>query len=134
MKCTSDSGLILPEKVDIPEFLHLTLEGVKSVSLSWIGAAVAFLQGTSRNEFGKKLQDIQLHKMRLFGDLSGAGLNTIFSWTEDPQHLDVAISVASCALFGCLWDILVPGIPQGQLWHFMAILDHPDSLFTLINS
>ena len=104
--CTSDNTLILPEKVDIPGFLHLTLEGVKSVSLSWIGAAVAFLQGTSKTEFGKKLQDIQLHKMRLFGDLSGAGLNAIFSWTEDPQHLDLAVSVASCALFDFLSELL----------------------------
>ena len=95
LKCTSDGGLILPENVDIPEFLHLTLEGVKSVSLPWIAAAVAFLQGTSKTEFGRKLQDIQLHKMRLFGDLSGAGLNTIFSWTEDPQHLDSVASVLS---------------------------------------
>ena len=106
LRCTSDSALILPEKVDIPEFLHLTLEGVKSVSLPWIGAAVAFLQGTSKTELTKKLQDIQLHKMRLFGDLSGAGLNTIFSWTEDPQHLDLAVSVASSALFDFLSELL----------------------------
>ena len=103
LRCTSDSALILPEKVDIPEFLHLTLEGVKNLSLPWIGAAVAFLQGTSKTELTKKLQDIQLHKMRLFGDLSGAGLNTIFSWTEDPQHLDLAVSVA---LFDFLSELL----------------------------
>ena len=106
MKCTSDSASILPKKVDIPEVLHLMLEGVKSVSLPWIGAAVAFLQGTSKTELTKKLQDIQLHKMRLFGDLSGAGLNTIFSWTEGPQHLDLAVSVASSALFDFLSELL----------------------------
>ena len=106
LKCTSDSALIFPEKVDIPEFLHLTLEGVRSVSLSWIGTAVVFLQGKSKTEFGKKLQDIQLHKTKLFDDLSGAGVNKTFSWNERPQHLHLAVSAASCALFEFLSELL----------------------------
>ena len=61
----------------------------------WADAAVAFLQGTSKGEFGRRLQDIQLHKTRLFGDFSDAGLSEIFSWTERPHDLDLAVSTAS---------------------------------------
>ena len=92
--------------MDIPGLLQLTLESLESVSLPWADAAVAFLQGTSKSEFGRRLQDIQLHKTRLFGDLSDAGLSEIFSWTERPQHLDLAVSKASHALSDFLSELL----------------------------
>ena len=106
LKCTSDSTPILSEKVDIPGLLHITLEGVGKIALPWMGAAVAFLQRTSKTQFGRRLQNIQLHKLKLFGDLSGAGLSEIFSWTERPQHLDLAVSTASRALFDFLSELL----------------------------
>ena len=97
-KCATWSVPILPKKVDIPGLLQLTLESLENVLLPWIDAAVAFLQGTSKSEFGRRLQDIHLHKTRLFGDLSVSGLSEMFSWTERPQHLDLAVSTASHAL------------------------------------
>ena len=105
-KCASGSVPILPKKVNIPGLLQLTLESLENVSLPWADAAVAFLQGTSKSEFGRRLQDIQLHKTRLFGDLSDAGLSEIFSWTERPQHLDLAVSKASHALSDFLSELL----------------------------
>ena len=105
-KCASSSVPILPKKVDISGLLQLTLESLESVSLPLLGAAVAFLQGTGKNEFGRRLQDIQLHKTRLFGDLRDAGLSEIFSWTERPQDLDLAVSTASSALLDFLSELL----------------------------
>ena len=105
-KCASSSVPILPKKVDISGLLQLTLESLESVSLPLLGAAVAFLQGTGKNEFGRRLQDIQLHKTRLFGDLRDAGLSEIFSWTEHPQDLDLAVSTASSALLDFLSELL----------------------------
>ena len=106
LKCTSNSTPILAEKVDIPGLLHITLEGVGKIAFPWIDAAVAFLQGTSKTQFGRRLQDIQLHKLKLFGDLSGAELSEIFSWTEHPQDLDLAVSTASSALLDFLSELL----------------------------
>ena len=106
LKCTSNSTPILSVKVDIPGLLHITLEGVGKIALPWMGAAVAFLQSSSKTQFGRRLQDIQLHKLKLFGDLSGAGLSEIFSWTEHPQHLDLAVSTASHALLDFLFELL----------------------------
>ena len=105
-KCATLSVPILPKKVDIPRLLQLTLESLENVSLPWVNAAVAFLQGTSKSEFGRRLQDIHLHKTRLFGDLSVSGLSEMFSWTERPQHLDLAVSIASHALFDLLSELL----------------------------
>ena len=92
--------------MDIPGLLQLTLESLESVSLPWIDAAVAFLQGMSKSEFGRRLHNIHLHKTRLIGNVSGAGLSEIFSWTERPQHLDLAVSTASHALFDFLSELL----------------------------
>ena len=105
-KCASNSALILPEKVDISGLLHVTLEGIGNVSLPWLGAVVAFLQESNNHEFGMKLQDVHLHKMKLLGKLSDAGLSEIILWTERPQHLDLAVSSASYALFDFLSELL----------------------------
>ena len=127
-KCGSGSVPILLEKVDIPELLHITLEGIKNLSLPWIGAAVAFLQGTSKSEFRRRLQDIHLHKMRLFGDLSGAGLSEIFSWTERPQHLDLAVSTASHALFDFLSELLGKAADNGRIKRLLKSLSDIESI------
>ena len=105
-KCASNSIPIQLEKVDIPGLLHTTLEAVGKVSLPWMGAAVAFLQSANKTHFGKRLQDIHLHKLKLFGDLSDVGLSKLFSWTERPQDLDLVISTASRALFDFLSELL----------------------------
>ena len=105
-KCASNSALILPEKVDISGLLHVTLEGIGNVLLPWLGALAAFLQESNNHEFGMRLQDVHLHKMKLLGDLSDAGLSEVFSWTERPQHLDLAVSSASYALFDFLSELL----------------------------
>ena len=104
-KCTSDGASILPEKVDISGLLHITLDSIGNVSLPWIGAVVAFQQ-SNNSEFGRRLKNIHLHKMKLLDDLSGAGLSEVFSWTERPQHLELAVSAASHALFDFLSELL----------------------------
>ena len=127
-KCASKSVPILPEKVDIPGLLHLTIESLENVSLPWVGAAVAFLQGTSKNEFGRRLQDIHLHKMRLFSDLSDAGLSEVFSWTERPQHLDLAVSTASHALFDFLSELLGKAADNERVKRLLKSLSDIESL------
>ena len=128
LKCTSDSALILLEKVDIPGLLHITLEGVGKIALPWVGTAVAFLQGTSKTQFGRKLQDIQLHKLKLFGDLSGAGLSEIFSWTEHPQDLDLVVSTASHALFDFLSELLGKAADNGRVKRPLKSLSDIESI------
>ena len=127
-KCASGSVPILTEKVDIPELLHITLEGIKNLSLPWTGAAVAFLQGMSKIDFWRKLQDIHLHKMRLFGDLSGAGLSEIFSWKERPQHLDLAVSTASHALFDLLSELLGKAADNERIKRLLKSLSDIESI------
>ena len=127
-KCVSKSVPILPEKVDMPGLLHLTLESLENVSLPWVGAAVAFLQGTSKNEFGRRLQDIHLHKMKLFSDLSDAGLSEVFSWTERPQHLDLAVSTASHALFDFLSELLGKAADNGRVKRLLKSLSDIESI------
>ena len=92
--------------MDVSGLLYITLDGIGNVSLPWIGAVIAFLQSASKNQFGRRLQDIQLHKLKLFGDLRDAGLSEIFSWTERSQDLDLAVSTASSALFDFLSELL----------------------------
>ena len=123
-KCASKSVPILPEKVDISGLLHLTIESLEP----WVGAAVAFLQGTSKNEFGRRLQDIHLYKMRLFSDLSDAGLSEVFSWTERPQHLDLAVSTASRALFDFLSELLGKAADNGRVKRLLKSLSNIESL------
>ena len=127
-KCVSKNVPILPEKVDISELLHITLESLENVSLPWVGVAVAFLQGTSKNEFGRRLQDLHLHKMRLFGDLSDAGLSEVFSWTERPQHLDLAVSTASRALFDFLSELLGKAADNGRVKRLLKSLSDIESI------
>ena len=127
-KCVSKSVPILPEKVDISELLHITLESLENISLPWVGAAVAFLQGTSKNEFGRRLQDVHLHKMRLFSDLSDAGLSEVFSWTECPQHLDLAVSTASHALFDFLSELLGKAADNGRVKRLLKSLSDIESI------
>ena len=127
-KCATWSVPILPKKVDIPELLQLTLESLENVLLPWLGAAVAFLQGTSKSEFRRRLQDIHLHKMRLFGDLSGAGLSEMFSWTGRPQHLDLAVSTASHALFDFLSELLGKAADNGRVKRLLKSLSDIESI------
>ena len=127
-KCASVSVPILPEKVDIPGLLHITLESLENVLLLWVDAAVAFLQGTSKSEFRRRLQDIHLHKTRLFGDLSGAGLSEIFSWTGHPQHLDLAVSTASHALFDFLSELLGKAADNERVGRLLKSLSDIESI------
>ena len=127
-KCASGSIPILPEKVDIPGLLQLTLECLENVLLPWVDAAVAFLQGTSKSEFGRRLQDIHLNKTRLFGDLSGAGLSEIFSWTERPQHFDLAVSTASHALFDFLSELLGKATNNGRAKRLLKSISDIESI------
>ena len=127
-KCASGSVPILPEKVDIPGLLQLTLETLENISLPWVGAAVAFLQGTSKNEFGRRLQDIQLHKTRLFGDLSSAGLSEIILWTGRLQHLDLAVSTASHALFDFQSELLGKAADNGRVKRLLKSLSDIESI------
>ena len=126
LKCTSNSTPILP--VNIPELLQLILEGVVNVTVPWTGAVLAFLQGTNDNQFGRKLQDIQLHKAKLFGDLSGAGLSEILLQTEHPQHLDVAISAASYALFDFLSELLGKAVDSEKVETLLKSLSDIESI------
>ena len=107
LRCTLNGVSILPENVDVPGLLHIILEGVASVSVPWIVTAAAFLQDTHNTDVGRKLKDVQLQKKtKLFGDLSCAGLNELFLWNKRPQHLHLAVSEASCALFEFLSELL----------------------------
>ena len=126
LKCTSNSTLILP--VNIPELLQLILEGVVNVTVPWTGAVLAFLQGTNDNQFRRKLQDIQLHKAKLFGDLSGAGLSEIPLQTEHPQHLDMAISAASYALFDFLSELLGKAVDSEKVETLLKSLSDIESI------
>ena len=114
--------------MDIPELLQLTLEGVGKASLPWVDAAVAFLQGMSKSEFGKRLQDIHLHKTRLIGNLSGAGLSEIFSWTECPKHLDMAVSTASHALIDFLSELLGKAADKERVKRLLKSLSDIESI------
>ena len=106
LRCTLNGVSILPENVDVPGLLHIILEGVASVSVPWIVTAAAFLQDTHNTDVGRKLKDVQVQKTKVFGDLSCAGLNELFLWKERPQHLHLAVSEASCALFEFLSELL----------------------------
>ena len=128
LKCSSDSSPILSEKVTIPELVHLILEGVVNVTVPWVGAVLAFLQGTSDTEVKRKLQDIQLHKAKLFDDLSGAGLSEEFLWTECSQHLDVAVSVASYALFDFLSELLGKAVDSERVGRLLKSLSAIESI------
>ena len=90
----------------MPGLLHVILEGVVSILVPWIATVAAFLQDAHITDVGRTLQDVQLQKMKLFGDLNGAGLNELFLWKEHPQHLHLAVSTASCALFEFLSELL----------------------------
>ena len=127
-KCVSKSVPILPEKVDMSGLLHITLESLENVSLPWVGAAVAFLQDASTSEFGRRLQNIQLHKKRLFSVLSDAGLSEIFSWTERPQHLDLAVSTASHALFDFLSELLGKAADNERVKRLLKSLSDIESI------
>ena len=111
----------------MPGLLHLTLESLENVSLPWVGAAVAFLQGTSKNEFGRRLQDTHLYKRRLFSDLSDAGLSDIL-WTERPQHLDLAVSTASHALFDFLSELLGKAADNERVKRLLKSLSDIESI------
>ena len=106
LRCTLNGVSILPENVDVPGLLHIILEGVASVSVPWIVTEAAFLQDAHNTHVGTKLKVVQLQKTKLFDDLSGAGVNKTFSWKERPQHLHLAVSEASCALFEFLSELL----------------------------
>jgi len=127
-KCVSKSVPILPEKVDMSGLLHITLESLGNVSLPWVGAAVAFLQDASTSEFGRRLQNIQLHKKRLFSVLSDAGLSEIFSWTERPQHLDLAVSTASHTLFDFLSELLGKAADNERVKRLLKSLSDIESI------
>ena len=127
-KCATWSVPILPKKVDIPGLLQLTLESLENVSLPWLDAAVAFLQGTSKSEFGRRLQDIQLCKTRPFGNLSDAGLSEIFSWTECPQHLDLAVAKASHALCDFLSELLGKAADNERVKRLLKSLSDIESI------
>ena len=127
-KCSSNSSPILSEKVTIPELVHLILEGVVNVTVPWVGAVLAFLQGTSGTEVKSKLQDIQLHKVKLFDDLSGAGLSEEFLLTERSQHLDVAVSAASYALFDFLSELLGKAVDSERVGRFLKSLSAIESI------
>ena len=128
LKCSSDSSPILSEKVTIPELVHLILEGVVNVTVPWVGAVLAFLQGTSGTEVKRKLQDIQLHKVKLFDDLSGAGLSEEFLLTERSQHLDVAVSAASYALFDFLSELLGKAVDSERVGRLLKALSAIESI------
>ena len=130
LKYTSNSTPILPEKVNIPELLQLILEGVVNVTVPWTGAVLAVLQGTNDNQFGRKLQDIQLHKAKLFGDLSGAGLSEILLQTEHPQHLYMAVSAASYALFDLLSELLGKAVDSEKVETLLKSLSDIESITT----
>ena len=106
LRCTLNGVSILPENVDVPGLLHIILEGVASVSVPWIVTVAAFLQDTHNTDVGRKLKDIELQKTKVFGNLSCAGLHELFLWKERPQHLHLAVSEASCALFEFLSELL----------------------------
>ena len=125
LKCTSNSIPILSGKVNIPELL---LEGVVNITVPWTGAVLAFLQGTNDTQFGRKLQDIQLHKVKLFGDLSGAGLSEILLQTEHPQHLDMAVSAASYALFDFLSELLGKAVNGEKVERLLKSLSDIESI------
>ena len=66
--------------------------------------------------------------MRLFGDLSGAGLSEIFSWTECPQHLDMAVSTASHALFDLLSELLGKAADNERVGRLLKSLSDIESI------
>ena len=99
-----------------------------NVTVPWTGAVLAFLQGTNDNQFGRKLQDIQLHKAKLFGDLSGAGLSEIPLQAEHPQHLDMAISAASYALFDFLSELLGKAVDSEKVETLLKSLSDIESI------
>ena len=128
LKCTSNSVSTLPGKVDIPGSLHVTLEAIGNILFPWIGAATTFLQGISNNQFGIKLHNIQLHKTKLLGDLSDAGLSGLFSWTERPQHLDLAVSAAFHALFDFLSELLGRTVDSERVGRLLKSLSAIESI------
>ena len=71
---------------------------------------------------------IHLYKTRLFGDLSGAGLSEIFSWTECPQHLDMAVSTASHALFDLLSKLLGKAADNERVGRLLKSLSDIESI------
>ena len=128
LKCASSSPLILPEKVDISGLLHLTLESIGNILLPWVGSATVLLQGTSNTQVGIKLHNIQLHKTKLLGDLSEAGLSGLFSWTERPQQLDLAVSAASYALFDFLSELLGKAVDSERVGRLLKALSAIESI------
>ena len=66
--------------------------------------------------------------MRLFGDLSDAGLSEVFSWTERPQHLDLAVSTASHALFDFLSELLGKPADNERVKRLLKSLSDIESL------
>ena len=122
LRCTLNGVSILPEKVDVPGLLHVILEGVVSVLVPWIATAAAFLQDTHNTDVGRTLEDVQLQQMKLFGDLNGAGLNELFLWKERPQHLHLAVSTASCALFEFLSELLGKAVDNDRVGDLLKSL------------
>ena len=128
LRCTLNGVSILPEKVDVPGLLHIIIDGLVSVLVPWIATAAAFLQDTHNTDVGRKMQDVQLHKMKLFGDLNGAGLNELFIWKERPQHLHLAVSTASCALFEFLSELLGKAVDNDRVGELLKSLSDIKSI------
>ena len=128
LKCTSNSVSTLPGKVDILGSLHVTLEAIGNILFPWIGAATTLLEGISNNQVGIKLHNIQLHKTKLLGDLSDAGLSGLFSWTERPQHLDLAVSAAFRALFDFLSELLGRTVDSERVGRLLKSLSAIESI------
>ena len=69
-----------------------------------------------------------MHKAKLFGDLSGAGLSEILLQTEHPQHLDMAVSAASYALFDFLSELLGKAVDSEKVETLLKSLSDIESI------
>ena len=66
--------------------------------------------------------------MKLFDDLSGAGLSEEFLLTERSQHLDVAVSAASYALFDFLSELLGKAVDSERVGRLLKSLSAIESI------
>ena len=69
-----------------------------------------------------------MHKTKLLGDLRDAGLSGLFSWTERPEHLDLAVSAASYALFDFLSELLGRAVDSERVGRLLKSLSAIESI------
>ena len=124
LSCTSKSASSLPWKVG--ELLQIILDGLANIAVPWLAAVNGFLQGTRVER--KLLQHIHSNKRKLRNDLTGAGLNEIFSSTERPLHLDRAVSTASSALFDLLSELLGKAAEEERVERLLTSLSDIKSI------